>query len=295
MRPQISFSAIDDILVSNDRWDGVVHGYGSTPRDYFTVVGSFVTCEIPWNGQVLEANTIICAAANSEWSFHTPNGTNHWVIFIPTQKLAQYLGPEAYALHGETGQLLKCSRRQFLRMGALVKRILAGPQHTEPAAQALVAAQQFEARILAEVADLLGGSTADQAPTRVHKRNAVYQSAIRYVTASGPPDTVQALASAVGVSLRVLQLAFQENLGQSPHHYLQVCRLNILHSKLRLGVASEATVTQAMAALGITQYGRVAGQYEQLFGELPSATLCRLPDPGTESLNSALPRRTSPA
>lgn len=295
LRATISFAEVNDILVSNDRWRGHIHGNGASPDGYFTIVGSFDKCHIPWNGQVLEKNTLACSVSNAEWSFHTPDGTNHWVVFIPTRTLAQYLGREVHPLHGATSRLLRCAPQQFQRMAALVKQVLAGSQHKGRRPQALVAAQQLEDAILAEFVQRLPEFAADQAASNIRRRDAVYLEAIRYVDASGPPATVRALAAAVNVSVRVLQLAFRENLGQSACHFLHQCRLNLLHSKLRSSNLDETSVTELMSSCDLLQYGRVAGEYRRLFGELPSRTLFRQAGPPPVCLSNASARSTSPA
>ena len=285
LRPAITFTAIDDILVTNDRWRGHIHGYGSTAAGYFTIVGSFTKCQIPWNGQVLEENTLACAAGNTEWEFNTPRGTNHWVMFIPEHTLAEYLGLEPHEILGTGSQLLCCDPQQFRRMDALAKQVLAPSPHP---ARALAAEQQLKGRILAQVAESLGGFSVDRDATTSRTRNATYRKAIRYVNEAGPPATIHELATAAGVSVRILQLAFRENLDHSPHHYLRLYRLNSLHAKLRMADPQVTGVTRLMSQCEFTQYGRVAGDYKRLFGESPSTTLARQPGPGPGCAADAL-------
>jgi AraC-like DNA-binding protein len=285
LQPSIAFTAIDDILVTNDRWRGRIHGYGGTAAGYFTLVGSFTSCHIPWKGQALEENTIIFAAGNTEWEFHTPDGTNHWVMFIPEHTLAGYMGLQPQEILGTDSRRLLLDPQQFRRMGALAKQILAPSPHP---ARALAAEQRLKGRILAETADALSGLAVDRDAATCRTRYAAYRKAIRYVNASGPPATMQELAAAAGVSVRILQLAFRENLGHSPHHYLRLNRLHQLHSRLRMALPGETTVTALMSQCGFMQYGRVAGDYKELFGESPSATLAHQPGPAPGSSADAL-------
>jgi AraC family ethanolamine operon transcriptional activator len=83
------------------------------------------------------------------------------------------------------------------------------------------------------------------------------------------------LARAADVSVRTLQTAFLEYYGVPPHRYLTLRRLHQAREALRKADPEEATVTTIAARFGFWQFGRFAGQYRRLFGELPSVTLSR--------------------
>jgi AraC family transcriptional regulator, ethanolamine operon transcriptional activator len=54
-------------------------------------------------------------------------------------------------------------------------------------------------------------------------------------------------------------------------------RMGLARRALRAGVPRETTVTEIATRYGFWQFGRFAGEYKTLFGELPSATLARQP------------------
>jgi AraC family ethanolamine operon transcriptional activator len=83
------------------------------------------------------------------------------------------------------------------------------------------------------------------------------------------------LARAADVSVRTLQTAFLDYFGIPPHRYLTLRRLHQVREALRRADLDETTVTRIAARFGFWQFGRFAGQYRRLFGELPSATLAR--------------------
>ncbi|MFC5577781.1 helix-turn-helix transcriptional regulator [Lysobacter niabensis] len=90
---------------------------------------------------------------------------------------------------------------------------------------------------------------------------------------------VEELCSVAGVSERTLRSMFLEQFGLSPHRYLMVRRLHAVRRKLRLAYKGD-TVTSICSEFGISDFGRFAKHYRQLFGTLPSQELARAQVPG---------------
>jgi transcriptional regulator GlxA family with amidase domain len=85
--------------------------------------------------------------------------------------------------------------------------------------------------------------------------------------------TVTDLASAAGVSERTLRAAFQEYLGIGPVRYLKLRSLNLIRKVLQNADPSVTTVTRVATQFGLWELGRLAQDYQLLFGERPSETL----------------------
>jgi AraC-like DNA-binding protein len=86
--------------------------------------------------------------------------------------------------------------------------------------------------------------------------------------------TVSDIASALGVSLRTLELGFRRELDCTPRTYLQTVRLNRAHDELRASTPDDgATVTEIAMRCGFGHTGRFAAEYRKVFGESPSAAL----------------------
>ena len=85
---------------------------------------------------------------------------------------------------------------------------------------------------------------------------------------------ISEVASAVGLSVRMLQKHFRNRFGCSPLQFLVECRLE--NARLRLqGARHGDTVTSIAWECGFIQLGLFAARYRSRFGELPSETLKR--------------------
>jgi AraC-like DNA-binding protein len=89
------------------------------------------------------------------------------------------------------------------------------------------------------------------------------------------PLYVAELCREIGVSERSLRLCCQEHLGMGPKKYLLLRRIHLFRQALRESTPDQTTVTEIATQHGFWEFGRLAGEYKALFGELPSATLAR--------------------
>lgn len=107
-----------------------------------------------------------------------------------------------------------------------------------------------------------------------HPRAARVRAAMEYAHAHaaepiGPAD----LAAAAGVSVRALQLAFQQATGTTPAAHLRDVRLDRVHAELVTADPRRTTVAAVAGAWGFAHLGRFSAQYRTRFGEPPGATL----------------------
>ncbi len=120
---------------------------------------------------------------------------------------------------------------------------------------------------------MLGGVFTD-----VHRRatpnSRDVKRAIDYIEAYlGQAITLSDLARVAGVPIRTLSAHFVASVGRPPMAYLTERRLDRARAMLRAGLVD--SVTAAALAVGLTHFGRFAGNYRAQFGEMPSQTLAR--------------------
>jgi AraC family ethanolamine operon transcriptional activator len=85
--------------------------------------------------------------------------------------------------------------------------------------------------------------------------------------------TIAELCKVAKLSERNLQYGFKEYLGTTPVRYLRLVRLNGVKRDLLLAHPKENRIVDIALKWGFIELGRFAGEYRQLFKELPSATL----------------------
>lgn len=116
--------------------------------------------------------------------------------------------------------------------------------------------------------------TGDDKTVDDQPQHALVNRAEEYIVANlGDPLTVPLIAQALGVSVRRLQDAFRQSVGQSPWERLTAHRLAKARRTLLAGGGN--SVTEIALDCGFSHLGRFAQTYRSTFGEAPSATLRR--------------------
>jgi len=81
------------------------------------------------------------------------------------------------------------------------------------------------------------------------------------------------LCATLGVSDRLLRLAFHEAHGMGPLAFFRLMRLHAVRDALRDAQGRDLRVADIFRQLGVTRPGAFAGEYRRHFGELPSEAL----------------------
>jgi AraC-like DNA-binding protein len=89
------------------------------------------------------------------------------------------------------------------------------------------------------------------------------------------PLSIDAIAAAAFTSHRTLHRAFEIVLDETPYSYVQRLRLHRIRHELVSDDERSCTITSVANQWGISELGRFAAWYRDLFGELPSETLRR--------------------
>ena len=124
------------------------------------------------------------------------------------------------------------------------------------------------ATIMVAMASLAGAGFTGHLSS-VDRRGALFRQAREIIHETLDVVSVTRLQKQLNVSRRTLEYAFHETAGMSPHAYIAAVRLDSVRRSLK---TSSDSIGDIAARCGIWHLGRLAGQFRETFGVLPSET-----------------------
>ena len=256
---------------------------GSTPVDFCTISYStpdpaFRFSDHAPNG----AESIFFMPAQTDFDIFVPQGTQTAYIGFSEKeflKAAQALNPGAWGLPPRQITQFQCAQRVELK-AALAYWLRAA--EAASAAGEILDPDVMRAIALETVLRIVTATPNEDTtlpPLSARSRALqICRLARDYVDerlAAHALPTIVDICVSLAVSQRTLLYAFQTYVGMSPQTYLRLCRLNRVRTILLAGSPATTTVTQAAMQMGFLHFGRFAGDYKRIFGEMPKATLAR--------------------
>lgn len=269
-------ASLGDIVVFRDCWSQRGVATGALPADYLVLgAGIKLGNGIDWCGKECDSQTLAMALPGSEHNFSIPAHTPHVVMLLSMRCLHTLLGNgESHGLpapfhhyqgHPELG------KRLVARMSWIIDYCHANPDLIEdPAHQ-----KELEICLIDDLAEMGFGRKNEPDSIHLYAKREILHRALEYAEAVRDKISVPQFAADLEVNQRSLELAFREFLGITPRQYLVYRRLHGVHGQLRQLPPGSHRVTQVAASWGFSEMGRFAGEYKNLFGELPSTTLNR--------------------
>jgi AraC-like DNA-binding protein len=115
--------------------------------------------------------------------------------------------------------------------------------------------------------------------TRRSRSQIVKRAEEHALARNGANLCISDLCRAAGVSERTLEYAFKEVLGLTPVAYLTRLRLHWVRKALLMATPGSTTISAEALNWGFWHFGEFSRAYRECFGELPSETLLRRPEP----------------
>lgn len=252
-------------------------------RDSYTVgVPIYVEQNGYWQGRHLERDSLMTLRPNEELHFRTPRESTILVTVIDCAAFDAFAydaaGIDIQALIARShamGLPTDVAQRFRVTLNEVLTSIVSTPEVFEHAASAKAI---VETVLNASLHALRARSEEDDAPRGAHSvQRAIVERARHYVLANKEnPPTVTELSAYLKMSRRGLHHAFMNVLGINITTFLRYVRLHGARKDL-LRAGPVDTVNGIACKWGFWHMGMFSAYYKSLFGELPSATLRKLP------------------
>ena len=260
------------LIVYQEKWDRRLFVQGNSPAGHLMFAHS--SAELgSWRGETLSSKRLVIEQPSSAVDFSTKS--EHAVLLVSPEVLQEHLGAlDTTSLTNPRLQGLAAEPQLIRQFRAGISRMLSrhrGSTHVEPGE---TAAHESE---MLDLLRLIIQPTAGEVFSfrKRSKRAQALAQMFELIRSSDEFHSIPELSDAVGVSQRTLDYAFREAFGLPPSQFLRWLRLNHMYRTLLDAQASQTKITDIALNSGFTELGRMAAEYRELFGELPSATLKR--------------------
>lgn len=239
------------------------------------VVGINAAGKITGNGTLFGAESVMVIPGRTEVRSTSLTAVEWMSAFIPAARLGERCDNNDGSRKVQSGVIVPTQNGTALRavLAQVVNAAVIGSFDANPLARVAAAAELVDAaRHVLKIQPRQETRKALGRPVRPRTEiiNRVHECLENQRTTQ---PSLRDLARACDVSTRTLHNVFQEQLGVSPKHFLRLRSLHILRRELRLAGNQGLMVTDVFTRLGIWNWGRVAGEYQSLFGEFPSETV----------------------
>ena len=263
----------DDVMVYRDRWNRLTTSRGALPGGHVLFAAPVATgSTLDWCGSRVGSHRLAVGLPEKQIDFIMTADTLYVAMVLPTSYLKTTFGDSA------VDKLLKSGIQQKQVGPDLGRRFLnridraISAASIKPESFTKDAGKAIEADFLDDLAEL-GIFLDDQAPVHQAALRDILRRACNAAELLRERITVPQFAAQIDVGQRNLELAFKKHLGITPRRYLNSVRMQQAYRELRSRSAASHCVTEVIGYWGFNEFGRFAGEYHKLFGELPSETL----------------------
>ncbi|WJR76790.1 helix-turn-helix domain-containing protein [Bradyrhizobium sp. NP1] len=263
-----------------DGGPGIVHGVTDPNFTTLIIQSSNFDDRVVLDGARCQASDLVVFPPDCHFTF-VRSGHVEWVAWsVPREEsIARKILPAA------TSQDSPKTAKHVIRLPKPIasglieasRQALRSMSDASPAERSIMA-RETEYALMDELAyvweNRLGETVLPNKYTLSSER--IVLEALEFVRAK--PESIvhiKDIVKATKVGYRTLLRAFERYLGFSPKHYLRLRQLNLVYHQIRRENGASARLADILAAHGVTEFGRFAGHYRSLFGELPSETYRR--------------------
>jgi AraC family ethanolamine operon transcriptional activator len=237
------------------------------------------------NGQRLRPDSLVVIGPGAEVYFASRGRSDWFTVAAPFELIVSQGGRRLLSpCPGANGSLVFSPPRDSLaRLCRVVARLEADDRDAPWLFDNPQVVAAAESELLAAALVCLAPATRSAVPLSAHhRRNPSHGVLIRAALArleaepAHYPVPMASIAGAADVSERTLRSVFSDYCGVSPARYMKLRQLHLVRRALAEATPHHSTVTYVESRFGVSEFGRFAHAYRQLFGELPSQTLANV-------------------
>lgn len=231
-----------------------------------------------WGRETLQGDFGLFPANVEHEAVYSAN-TDYLTVAIPTSDLDRVTSTYQTRRSGRfwsTGAMYRADPQQS-RMLVQKARAVASVVHNTPQ---LLSIPEARMTMMDELLDQFfcafggAGAVVDLSKSNVSTPHALVRRAEDFCLGNTHrTPRICEICRELGVSERTLRRAFVSVVGVPPKKYLRCLRLTHVRRKLIESRGETARVSDIAMQHGFWELGRFSGEYQQLFGELPSRTL----------------------
>jgi AraC family ethanolamine operon transcriptional activator len=229
-----------------------------------------------WCGHDLTDATIPVFGSAREFEARTMPAFGVYTVAVSEQNLretAETLGLP-YDLVGESAVVADSTPDEVSQIRQALRFVFAEIRERPTALEEVALRRHLDFEVPALILRAVLGSRITARPSSSVREYAWKRARDWIESHPDEPLTVRELCHATGASWRTLDYAFREYTGVSPKSYLLAVRLNAVRRELRAATGS-VRISEVASRWGFWHMSQFAMHYRNLFGELPSETLCR--------------------
>jgi AraC family ethanolamine operon transcriptional activator len=235
--------------------------------------------EFSWRGQRIAGNSVMLFPLGAELECVSENSFEVYIIAVQEDRLDQACRAsglkDLYALTGGA-EVIECESQAVHRLRQVMRTLTCNIKRTPDVIHQASFSQAITSDLCVQVLSALGQGQAAGGTNLPRRQDDMAKRAVAYIKTHAPEGlTIYELCRQLNLSERSLRAAFHSCYAMSPKAFLKRYQLTQVRRRLYQASSTSTRVREVANAWGFWHMGQFARDYEAMFGELPSYTLCR--------------------
>jgi len=249
-----------------------LHMFGGIPGDYYSLFLPF-DGSVVGNGKTFHKNSMSLIQPGKEYANFSHGPFTMCCLCIPKKLLEDFLLLQNENFKFSTSVMMLVDLQKMQNLKLLLKEMSAGLKLQPTLIDKEKAIKSLQNQLLQTVAEiLLPTPNTFLETTKIDSLASALKCMDSHLS---DHFGVAEIARELNISRCSLQTLFTNYFGLSPLKFINLRRMNLVREALRHCDPESTSIANIAAQHGFWHLGRFAGNYRELFGELPSETFSR--------------------